>query len=653
MTHTRKRAKNPVAPAIIGKPKPQAEPRAVAARRSIAWPLQVRPVVPFFLVYYLCLWKWVDVRLIYHGGGQLQDFPSFYWGWEFARAFQTHPGGLVEYGSALMAQSLYSSWFGALILTLQAAIAYISINGCLRIFGVKRLGWLGFIPPLLFLAIYSKYRHYSVPVASVTTGLVVSWLWLQLASARPRWRAGSALVLVACLYTAAPSALLVFLPLTLLFEILFPASWWKLLLGLGLSGLVPWLEGAALFGFASGEAYAKLLPIVWDPVAMKMAGIREVIALYSLPLLFCLATVLWNLGGAWKRRKDPELSNASDTPGIHADEPVKMGGKGSPGAKSIAWRLGETIGLAVVPLAVVFVALNPRTKASLTVDYLAWHGGWREVLAAANGNPRNPLVACAVAQASYHTGSLTLKLPELSSPLDLLLSGDKQQSHWKKSDLYFDLGYLNMALHHLTESMEFYGERPILLQRLALVNLALTNLSTAKVYLGTLTRAPFQGRWARDYLDRLQADASLAGDEEISRLRRLMVQRDSVVAFSADEQLLMLLSANRQNRMAFEYLMTYYLLTKNLQAFVKNISRLKEFPGLEISPLWDEALLLASLESGRAVEVPGHVISSEARARVGAVTRVLQQHGDNAELSRRELTVDYAHTYSFYWSFDR
>jgi len=145
---------------------------------------------------------------------------------------------------------------------------------------------------------------------------------------------------------------------------------------------------------------------------------------------------------------------------------------------------------------VVFLGLSPRIKAFLTVDYLAWQGRWSEVVSAAKTNPRNTFVACAVAQASYHTGTLTIQLPYLPSPPDLLLFSDKQQAHWKRSDLYFDLGYLNMALHHLTEAMEFYGERPLLLQRLALVNLALTNISTAKVYLGTLTRAPFQGRWA-------------------------------------------------------------------------------------------------------------------------------------------------------------
>ena len=84
---------------------------------------------------------------------------------------------------------------------------------------------------------------------------------------------------------------------------------------------------------------------------------------------------------------------------------------------------------------------------------------------------------------------------------------------------------------------------------------------------------------------------------------------------------------------------------------MKNIARVKDFPGLEISPMWDEALLLASLEAGRSLEIPGHVICSEARSRVNAVNQVIKKNGENAELSRHELTADYAHTYSYYWWF--
>src|SRR5579872_181313 len=66
------------------------------------------PAAAFFLLYVFCLASWINVGLIYHGSGQVQDFPNFYWSWDFLREFQTRPGGAAEYGSAFLVQALYS-----------------------------------------------------------------------------------------------------------------------------------------------------------------------------------------------------------------------------------------------------------------------------------------------------------------------------------------------------------------------------------------------------------------------------------------------------------------------------------------------------------------------------------------------------------------
>ncbi len=51
----------------------------------------------FFALYYLYLWLVVDLRLIYHGGGIILNFPVFYRGWEFFQGFLSYPGGPVDY----------------------------------------------------------------------------------------------------------------------------------------------------------------------------------------------------------------------------------------------------------------------------------------------------------------------------------------------------------------------------------------------------------------------------------------------------------------------------------------------------------------------------------------------------------------------------
>lgn len=627
----------------------QAEPTPKPATTLSANPVQVGvvqtllPAVAFFLVCFVCLWKWVEVSLIYHSAGLVKDFPSFYWGWEFARDFQTRPGGFVEYLSALLAQSLYSSWFGALVLTSQAVLICLGLGHFLSRLGLRAVSWMGWIPALLLLGIYSKYRHYSVPATSFAFGTLFLEIWSRFAKAQVTWGLPAAFVFSACLYAAAPMGLFVFVPLAVLLEVHRQTSDWKSILCFGLCALIPWVEGRALFGFAPGEAYAALLPFRWDPILWKATGAWMVTGLYSLPLVLC--------GVGCGLRWIPARS-AIQAGSVNPTE--RSGHNFAPRqAPTQRWRTPgwgwQAAMLAVIPLGIVWLALHPAIKTFLKVDYLAWHGRWPEVLQLAARNPMSSFVACAAAQADYHTGRLTSRLPALTSPADLLLSNDKSLSNWKKCDLYFDLGYVNMALHYLTESVEFYGERPVLLQRLALINLALGNLNTAKVYLGTLARAPFHASWARGYLERLAVDPTLPGDAEVSRLRRLMVRTDSVVALSPEEELLMLLGANGQNRMAFEYLMTYYLLSKNLPGFVKNLPRLRDFPDLKLGPAWEEAILLAAGLSRQPIELPDRSIGDDARQRVASLIKRVQEYGKNLDQARTNLSAEYGHTYTYYW----
>ena len=74
----------------------------------------------FFILFYLYLWLYVDPRLIYHGGGIITNFPSFYKGWTFFLTFPRYPGGLIEYLSAFLVQFFYFPWAGALVITAQA-----------------------------------------------------------------------------------------------------------------------------------------------------------------------------------------------------------------------------------------------------------------------------------------------------------------------------------------------------------------------------------------------------------------------------------------------------------------------------------------------------------------------------------------------------
>src|SRR5215472_16373003 len=124
----------------IGKPAPISKPAPLKVARlglpqGLVYFLRE---FGFFAIFFICLWRWIDVGLIYHGGGIVRGFPAFYSGWDFARDFLRYPGGFAEYLSAFAAQSLFYSWFGALVLTFQAGAIFVCSQSLLRSVATRR-----------------------------------------------------------------------------------------------------------------------------------------------------------------------------------------------------------------------------------------------------------------------------------------------------------------------------------------------------------------------------------------------------------------------------------------------------------------------------------------------------------------------------------
>jgi len=624
------------------------------------------PIVLFYGALYCCLWLWVDVGLIYHCGGRIRRFPAFYWGWDFFRGFLSYPGGLSEYLAAMLAQSLCCSWLGALGLTVQAGLIHWCARTCLAVLGSPRLGWLGFGAPLLLLALYSGYAHYSEPITALAVVALVAGLCLGWPRSGPGVRAATMATLALGLYMAAGSAFLILVLPWAVLEQRKRSPWALKGLPFLLAAGVPLALGRLVYGLGPGEIWEGLLPIARSADRVVSRGTLLLLALYSFIPLACLFALLRaRIADCRARRAELQASDPEQrAPGLKAPLGLRKPGDKHratpkadnpiPGRRTFArggrWAL-EAIGVLSAVVGVVGATLDHPLRTELLVDYYCWNRQWPEALAAARRAPQNPHVACAGAQAAYHAGTLLWELPSVLKPEDLLLLDERLSADWRKSDLCFDLGYANMALHFLTESVEVWGERPMLLERLATVNLALGNLETARVFLNVLARCPFHSRQARNSLARLESDPTLAQDGEVQRLRSRMPRRDSVLRLRTKETLLLLLQANRQNRMAFEYLMCYYLLSKDLRGFVQRLPLADGFAGFTPSPLWEEALALAAKRSARPLNLRAGTISRQAQLRLEAMSRAIEAFGGNNQLAQTALRAEYEKTYYYYYFF--
>jgi hypothetical protein len=300
----------------------------------------------------------------------------------------------------------------------------------------------------------------------------------------------------------------------------------------------------------------------------------------------------------------------------------------------------------------IYLSRNDNLRTQLKVDYFAYYKMWPELLESAHSNPTNPFVAHAVNRALYHTGRLGDEMffwPQ--DPNNLFLTGPEYKWHyWQNFDTYLDIGYINMAENGLTECLEGLGDRPMILQRLALVNMVKSHTNTARIYLSKLNKTFFHAGWAEHYLDLLKTDPNLSSDAYIQQLRAITLKKDySTLSIPPQALLTFLLEENSQNKMAFEYLMAWYMLNKHLGNLVQNIERLKDYGYSRIPTHYEEATLVYVASTGNKIRITGYKASGTLRQRIDDFGQILRKYGANKQAAFKELASKYRDTYFFYF----
>jgi len=611
-------------------------------RTGLIWPiLQRLPPVVFYLLLYLYLAVEVDLRLVYNGGGLIDNFPTFYVDWQFLKEQVARPAGMMEYIGAFLAQLFYHSWSGAAVVTCQAWLIGLGTDVYLKEIGAARLRILRFVGPLILAAAYSQYVFHFTMTLAFTVAVIAACLFLRFGPQGAVRRILCFLALSIALYAATGAAYLLFAFLCWGARIVKDHRY-REALGYGLSAAaVPYLVGVMIWGLPALEAYVHLLPIylgtrVNEPPQLML---RAIGVLY---LFLPAALGAVGLGHLTVGRRMSFAKTASIRAGRNSREspPPWSGTKSA----VLRWMI-EPILLAVATTAILHFYHDPRLKALFAVDYYSRVGMWSRVLDAARRSPPHYLVCHAVNRALYHTDRLGDEMFRYyQDPKALLLTG--KEALWQKVDACMELGLLNEAENALTLSLAMYGEKPLLLQRLARIHTVKGDVETASVYLSALSKVPFWGRQAREDLMQLRYDPSVAKDEEIQRLRAVRLKQDSV---RQADFLRQLLTENPRNRMAYEYGMAWLLLNKNLAGFVQLFNTYHHGVESRIPRHYEEAILLAQAQNPGAVNLGVRSVSQESRDQFASFMKALQPLGRDMATARKSLRKGFGDSYYYYF----
>ncbi|MBN2592303.1 MAG: hypothetical protein JXA81_02265 [Sedimentisphaerales bacterium] len=624
-----------------------------SSSQSLKWLLQS---ILFFILFFLYLWLYVDLRLIYHGAGVITNFPVFYKGRAFFMPFLSYPGGPVEYLSAFLSQFFYFSWAGALVVTVQAWLLSICMDYLLKAAKLSRFRLVCFVLPMLLLVIYTRYAYHFDTTVALLVALLFACLYLKVTLSRTTTLScfSTFLFLSVILYYLAGGAFLLFAVVCAAYELIFRFRWKISLFYLLSAAAVPYILGLFVFRVSILDAFCSSLPFSWKIIYYE-ARRREVTIVYLMYLFSPLALLVFGLLQIlWKRLYS--LKN-------RAPKRQRKKSSGLPSkifswyrhSPKLKWAV-ELLLLLVVAGSVVFFCRNENLRIRFKVDYYAYHKMWPELLMSARHNPKDPFVAQAINRALYHTGRLGYDMFTWPQDSDYLILSDKKYKwmYWQIFDLFIDLGVVNMAENALTECLEGIGSRPMVLQRLALINMVKGNSDSARIYLGALGKTLFHADWANSYLDRLQIDPDLASDKYIQHLRSLCLDKDvPIYTLYKEKTLLWLLERNSQNRMAFEYLMAWYMLNRNLGKFVLNLERLQDFGYRELPTHYEEAAIIYIYGTKKPLNLSGYQPNPQKRRQIEDFTRIINsdKYKGNKQAASEELAKKYCNTYFYYYMY--
>jgi len=570
---------------------------------------------------------------------------------------------LTEYAAAFLAQLFHIGWVGAIVVTLQTWLICTCAGYLLKSSGLKRLSWARFAPALLILAMYGQYIYCFTVTTSLSLALLFTCLYVRIvrpADLLPHTNAGRDclahtgvfLLLSVVLYTIAAGAFLLFAMLCATYELLFRRRMYALLY-VPAAFAIAYAEGVLVFGASIMDSFFALTPFSWDTLLYRTRarGLAMVSAFYLLIPAILLIAGFWRiLTHKWLSGMSPRRAeNNEKSRGVITSLAYKISACHSrPKLKLVA----QPLILLAIAIAGAALSIDHERRTLFQVDYYACHRMWPQVLKAAKQHAYDDLVAHAVNRALYHTGQLGYDMFSWPQHPDILmLTGDQHSmSYWKRYDTRLDLGLLNLAQKDLVECMEVFGVRPIILKRLALINMAKNDTGSARIYLGALSKTLFDARWAESYIKLLEKDPNLSTDNRIQSLRSVMLKSDDPTLFSGREKLLStLLAQNSKNHMAFEYTNALYLQTKQLDKFVQNLKILNQFTYKEIPRLYEEAILIHMTRTKELIELAGHKGSRESYERMQRFGQVVNCYGGDKKAAFKELTTDFGDSYFFFY----
>ncbi|NLH40939.1 MAG: hypothetical protein GX448_03785 [Planctomycetes bacterium] len=616
-------------------------------------------LLPFFALSFVYLWLVVEPRLIYYTMGTiLSDAPQFATGRAFLSESLNAPAGLLAYASGFLSLGFYCSWLGAVIIVLAGVGLTELTRRHLAKAGLPKAAGLAALPAIAMFLLYGHYRHPLPMCLAVSFGLLLAPLFEDLPARRTPVRLAWFCLLAAVAFWLAGSGALLTLALMAVIHGGFGRRDWLAAAFLPIGAAIAWTLSEYLFLISARQGF-----IAWTPlersatVGLGLFPKTLMLLLYVFTPLAAMATHMVSpLLAMWRRKPVTKRKHDKDKSKHAATERKRF-----PLAA-----LARPI-LAALPVALLALGLyfdrDELRKPYVLSNYYWSQKQWDKIVELAARLPKsksNVFVNHDILRALYHTGRLPYDMFRFPLvPEAILLTHENSESdltQLKLSDIFLELGHVNMAQKLASELVATKGHPSAAIEKLAWVHIIKGQPSAARVYLNALKEDPIYRRRARSMLDALDGGFTADQIAFIDRIRPSLGDEAAGVtgAEPVDQTLTALLRRNPANRMAFEYLMACYLVTGRVDKIVENVDRLGDLGYARIPTLYEEAILIHYGIQGKGAPPARLNISPDTLRRYERFAQIRNSMGpQNQQAAFNLLIREFGTSYFFYYSFGR
>ncbi|MDX8340699.1 DUF6057 family protein [Draconibacterium sp. IB214405] len=571
----------------------------------------------FFIVlwaYYASYGKYI---LIYQENHSLFLFDKQYF-----YKFLYFPGGLAEYLSAFFTQFFYSPILGAFLIALIFLLITFFIQSVLNR-PPHLLFLLSYIPALIFLVFFNQPEFGLTLAIAFTINLGAIVIFNKLA--KTRWRYCFAVLAVVILYFTCAGVYHLFWISVVLYEILYFQSKSKkifLPLFIVLALYVPTFAGQNIFHIHFNVSYFRLLGDSLNempPIFFALVG------------FFILVPI-----GTWL------LQSKSNLLSEKMEKPFVILG---------------AIFMLTLTVAILYRSYDKKVNQMICTAHEARANNWEQVLKiSADYDGSNYLMAYYTNLALLKSGKMENNLFEFNQELGtngLFFTWDRSR---KKSEhgglLYYELGFINEAHHWAFESLISNGENAPQLKMLALTNLINGKRESAAKYLLKLDQSLFYSNWVEQYMPLCEDSTLWAKSEFIREKRAQMPDADFFMNLNnLAPDLVQLLKSNPQNEAAFRFMLSFYLLSNQVDLFAET---LKEFhpANQAISSMYQQALLIfLSAHPDKAEEYKDFNIDLATKQKFSAYANAMRSQQPRRGNIPEKFRNEFQSTYWYYLHF--